>query len=235
MPLIEARAVRLAYGPRTILDDVTLTIGKGEFWFFLGNNGQGKSTLLHALLGVCPLAAGAIRTTATADRAHMGFVPQRCQPNPTLPTTVREFVELGMVGLNLSPDDRSGRVVEALGQVGLEPFARRSFWALSGGERQRVMVARALARRPALLLLDEPTNSLDYAVEVGLLNLLAECHRAGEITIVLVSHDVPLAARHATHVALFHQGRVQAGPRADILTPEAVRQTFGATIPGVFA
>jgi ABC-type cobalamin/Fe3+-siderophores transport system ATPase subunit len=105
-------------------------------------------------------------------------------------------------------------------------MARRDFRALSGGERQRALLARALVRRPTLLLLDEPTNNLDPGAEDALLHLLAELNRTERLTAVVVTHDLALAAHHATHVALVADGTVIAGPRADVLTAGALRQVF---------
>lgn len=231
-PLIDARAVCLAHGTRHVLTEVDLTIRPGDFWFFLGNNGQGKSTLLNCLMGLHAPASGRVTESPEAGVARTGYVPQRCGMNPTLPTTVREFVELGLVGLRLSAADRAGRVAQALTQVDLAGAACRSYWALSGGERQRTLLARALARRPALLVLDEPTNSLDYAVQELLMQLLARCQQEHGMAVVMVSHDVPLAARFATHVALFRDGRVASGPRAAMLTPKNLLETFGVVMAG---
>lgn len=231
---MEARAVSLGYGARPLLRNINLTVGAGEFWFLLGNNGQGKSTFVHALLGLRPPLGGEIVRTAQAGVARTGFVPQRCEWSAALSTTVREFVRLGLVGLRLAAADADGRVARALRQVGLAEQSRCRYGEISGGQRQRALVARALVRQPALLILDEPTNSLDYAVEASLLDLLSACRREEGMTVVLVSHDVPMAARCATHVALFARGEVRAGPRGVVLTPESVLATFGTAIPGVF-
>jgi len=232
--MVGARAVSLGYGAQPVLREVNIEMGAGEFWFLLGNNGQGKSTFVHALLGLMRPLAGEMVRTARAAVDRTGFVPQRCEWSAALSTTVREFVRLGLVGLRLSAADADGRVVQALQQVGLVDAGRRRYGELSGGQRQRALVARALARRPSLLILDEPTNALDYAVEASLLELLAACQRSDGMTVVLVSHDVPMAARCATHVALFAGGTVRAGPRDEVLTPESVLATFGTAIPGVF-
>jgi ABC-type Mn2+/Zn2+ transport system ATPase subunit len=225
------RDVTLAYDGRPVLEHVTLQVRRGEFWFVLGPNGSGKTTLLRAILGVLPARAGAVSLHATlARREHTGFVPQRCDLNPALPTTVREFVLLGTVGIRTSRADEAEQLEWALVHAGLAGMGRRDYWSLSGGQRQRALVARALVRRPSLLILDEPANNLDRVSEEALLHLLVELNRTEEVTPVFVTHDVDLAGRYATHVALAGAGTVLAGARGDVLTPGHLARAFGAPV-----
>jgi zinc transport system ATP-binding protein len=207
---------------------VGLRVHAGEFWFLLGRNGSGKTTLLRAVVGTLAPAAGVLRLHTTRER--MGLVPQRSDLNPALPTTIREFVLLGTVGLRLSRREERERLEWALDHAGLAGMARRDFRALSGGERQRALVARALVRRPTLLLLDEPTNNLDPGAEDALLHLLAELNRREQTTLLVVTHDVALAAHHATHVALVADGSLVAGPSATTLTADALAHCFGLDV-----
>jgi ABC-type Mn2+/Zn2+ transport system ATPase subunit len=222
--LIEVGGVRLAYGRQVILDDVCMEVRRGESWFFAGPNGTGKTTLLKAILGLLLPAAGTIRTHLGHDR--IGFVPQRCDFHPTLRTTVREFVTLGLVGIKVDRGERRRRLSWALDRVGLARMQSHDYGSLSGGQRQAASVARALIRRPALLLADEPTSGLDLAAQHAFLNLLADLRRTERLTLVLVAHDLMLAARHCSHVALFHEGGVLAGPTSTVLVPENLRTTF---------
>jgi zinc transport system ATP-binding protein len=216
--LVEAEHAALAYHGHLVLRDVTFTVRRGEFWCVLGPNGSGKSTLLRAVLGLAPPVAGALRRHPVhASRDHLGFVPQRCDLNPALPTTVREFVLLGTVGLGLSPRKETEQLGWALERVGLAGGARRDYWTLSGGERQRALLARGLVRRPALLLLDEPTTHLDRDSEQLLLELLAALTAEESLTPLLVTHDENIAARYATHVAILGDGTLTAGERGAVL------------------
>ncbi len=226
--LIQADHVALTYGRQPVLSDVSMSIARSEFWFFLGPNGHGKTTMLRAMLGLMKPSSGNL--TLGVDRARIGFVPQRCDLNPSLPTTVREFVSLGLVGVPGSRSDRAERLAWALDQVGLAPMTTKSYWALSGGQRQRALLARALARRPELLVLDEPTNGLDLSSESALLDALARLNRDARMTILLVTHDLPLASRYASHVALFRDGRVIAGERAVVLTSARLAETYGVSL-----
>src|SRR3972149_11145426 len=149
----------LAYGRRIILEDVNLEVRSGQFYFFLGPNGSGKTPLLRAILGVLRPRTGALWLHPDLARLdQIGFVPQRCDINPTLPTTVREFVLLGLVGLRASRNEESERLDWALDRVRLAGLGTKDYWSLSGGQRQRALVARALVRRPRPPIFDEPTN-----------------------------------------------------------------------------
>jgi len=229
-PWIEARGVAAGHSGRAVLRDVDLAIGAGEAWFLLGSNAQGKSTLLHTLLGILPPIAGAVRFGGPISRRTIGFVPQRCELAPNLPTTPHEFVSLGLVGLAESAREREARVAAALADVGLGELAHASYWSLSGGQRQRALVARALARRPRVYCVDEPMSHLDLVSERSLLELFGRVRREEGATTLFVTHDVAVAARYATHVALVHDGRVETGPRDAMLTPERLAVAFGAPV-----
>ncbi len=228
--VFRARGAELGYGAEPVLSGVDLEIRRGEFWFLLGPNGSGKTTLLRALLGLLEPRAGTLqRHPEWTARERLGFVPQSCDINPTLPTTVREFVSLGFVRSRIPRAERPRGLRDALALVGLQGRERTSYWSLSGGQRQRALVARALVRRPQLIVLDEPTEWLDVATEDVLLRTLVELHRAG-ITLLFVTHKLLLAARFATHVALFDAGRVIAGAREEMLQPARIERVFGVAV-----
>jgi ABC-type Mn2+/Zn2+ transport system ATPase subunit len=206
---------------------VDLELGEGQFWFFLGPNGSGKTTLLRALLRqIAPLRGELELDPELAAFERIGFVPQRCELNPAVPTTVREFVELGLVGLKVARAERSERLRTALVDVGLDDAAPRDYGSLSGGQRQRALLARALIRRPRTLLLDEPTSGLDIASEHGLLALLERLNRDEGLTVVVVTHQLALAARYASHVALFRGGSVTPGRRDEVLTEDRLLRAY---------
>jgi ABC-type Mn2+/Zn2+ transport system ATPase subunit len=229
--VLSVSSLSLGYGRHTVLSGVDLEVREGEIWFLVGPNGSGKTTLLRAMLGLLPPRSGSLhRDPERASRRNTGFVPQRCDLNPSLPTTLGEFVRLGAVGLHLSAGDLEDRLQTALGQVGLGGLSRADYWSLSGGQRQRALVARALVRRPRLLILDEPTNGLDLAAEEALLHFLVSLNRNEGVTLIFVTHDLRTAASHATHVALFGPERVEAGPRGIILTEENLSRAYGVAV-----
>lgn len=229
--ILKTESLTLGYGRRTVLEDVNIEVRRGECWFFVGPNGSGKTTLLKAILGMLQPRAGELRLdSAYTSRAQIGFVPQRCDLNPTLPTTVREFVLLGLVGLRLTRRQERERLSWALAKVGLDAMENTDYWSLSGGQRQRALVARTLVRQPSFLILDEATTGLDFATAGAFLHTVSELNRADGLTILFVTHDLAIAARHATHAALFYGGRVHSGPGREVLSAKNLERAYGTPI-----
>ena len=214
-----------------MLRGVSLDVRSGQRWFIVGPNGQGKTTLLRGILGLIPAPAPGLRSGDAMHPRHIGFVPQRCDLNPALPTTVREFVTLGLVGQRVPSAQRTIRFGEALRQVHLDALADADYFSLSGGQRQRALLARALIRRPSVLLLDEPTTGLDLTAQRALMDVLIERNAQDGLTILFVTHDVELARRHATHAALVHGGRVHAGEAGEVLRRELLVEAYGLGFP----
>jgi zinc transport system ATP-binding protein len=229
--ILEARDLRLGYVGRLVIDQADIQVRSGEFWFLIGPNGHGKTTLLSGMLGRLRPVGGRLTPQGDFSRPErIGFVPQQCSTNPTLPTTVREFVRLGLVGIRAGRAERAERLSWALGIVDLGGMEDRDFWSLSGGQRQRALVARALIRRPRVLVADEPTSGLDLSVETALYESLAELNRTEQLTVILVTHDLAVAARYSTHLALVHDGRVEAGPTKEILHAGRLAKAYGVPI-----
>lgn len=229
--IVRATALTVGYAGRTVLDSVTVECRKGEFWFFIGPNGSGKTTLIRTMLGILrPLGGQLWLHPNLASREGIGFVPQRCDLNPALPTTVREFVTLGLVGIRLATNQETERLEWALDKVGVTGMAGRDYWSLSGGQRQRALVARALIRRPDLLILDEPTNGLDLSTEDSFLRLLADLNQTEHLTLVFVTHDIAVAARYGTHLAFFRSGCVESGPCDQLLNRAVLERVYGVGV-----
>jgi len=217
--LIRSSALCLGYGATSVLRDVTLEICPGELWYLVGANGSGKTTFVRAVLGLIrPRSGSLVRDPERARGSRVGFVPQTERIGCSLPTTVREFVSLGFAASDVPRRERAERLAWSLERTGLAPLAKHDFAALSGGQQQRALLARALVRHPTLLVLDEPTEALDAASEQEFLATLAQLHATDpRLTMLVVTHELALAAEHATHLALFHDGQVLSGPRAAVL------------------
>ena len=225
--IYRASDVALGYGSDVILRGVNLEVRSGQFWSFLGPNGSGKTTLLRGFLGELKARTGTLEVPPSVDGvAPIGFVPQRCEINPTLPITLGEFVGLGLVGTRLGKAAQREHLAWVLEALWLPNLARQSYWTLSGGQRQRALIARALVRRPRVLVMDEPTNNLDLIAENVVLKALTDFRTRHNAACLFVTHDLVLAERYATHVGLVAQGRVLAGARAEVLTPANLENLY---------
>jgi iron complex transport system ATP-binding protein len=222
---------------RAALDGVTLEVPAGACTAVLGPNGSGKSTLLRVLLGTLTPEAGAVRFrgrplsqwTRGEMAREVGVVPQG--EEAVFPVSVRELVAMGRYP-HLGPwrgegeADRSAIEV-AMRSCDVEHFAERTLDTLSGGERQRVRLARALAQEPGALALDEPTAALDVAHEMEIFELLRHLGHARK-TVLLVTHNLNLAARYGDRLVLLDRGRIAAvGTPAEVLTRERVEGVYG--------
>jgi len=217
---------------RTVLRDVTLSIGKGEFVGLIGPNGAGKTTLMRAALGLIPgTGDSSLLALSERDRAKaVAWMPQAREI--AWPVSVETVVMLGrtphMVGMTPSTED-AAQVDAALAQMELQEFRHRPATQLSGGEQARVLIARALAQDTPLLMADEPIAGLDPAHQISTMRAFAAQAEQGKSSLVSL-HDLGLAVRHCTRLILLGEGRMIAdGPPAEVMTPERLAQVFGIT------
>lgn len=226
-PLITFDNLAIGYNNSPVLSGISLAIARASFTAILGANGSGKSTLLKTLLGLQPPVAGAIRVAAPVV---FGYVPQFTQCDPLYPLTGFDVALMG-VHRRIGPGRRVPAAErdftrECLRATAAENFAGQKFAELSGGQKQRVLMARALATRPEVLVLDEPTAGVDAAATAALLEFISQIHQERQLTVLLVTHDLPLVQQHAQQVIWLHQGRVLHGTAAELLTRERLAEIF---------
>ncbi|GBC98403.1 Zinc import ATP-binding protein ZnuC [bacterium HR17] len=229
--LVSLQSVTLGYGRKVVLREVTMRLGQGEFWGFVGPNGSGKTTLVRALLRLLRPQSGQI---VWHQPVRIGYVPQREALDDLLPLTALDIVLMGRIRKGgflhrFTVTDRQ-KALQVMEQVGIAALAPLPYRDLSGGQKQRVLIARALATEPDVLLLDEPTNGLDLPTEHAIMALLRRIHAERGVTVVLVTHLLSLAANAATHLALFREGQVIAGPAPELLTERRLSATYQAPI-----
>lgn len=233
-------ATRLSagYGETLILDGLELTVPPGRITAIVGANACGKSTLLRALArllqprdGQVLLDGKSIHRLPTRELARrLGLLPQ----SPVAPEgiTVADLVgrgrhpHHGLFGRWTRADDEA--VAEALEVTKTADLSERPIDELSGGQRQRVWIAMALAQKTEILLLDEPTTFLDISHQVEVLDLLTDLNQARSTTIVMVLHDLNLAARYADYLVAMVNGTIHTeGSPETVLTQETVKRVYG--------
>ena len=237
-PGLRASHLSLSYGSRIVVPGIDVAIPTGQITVVVGANACGKSTLLRGLGRLLKPVGGSvlldgrdIHSLPTREVAtRLGLLPQ----TPTAPDgiTVADLVGRGRFPhqrwyRQWSPDDAEA-VARALAVTGTTALADRAVDELSGGQRQRAWIAMTLAQGTPLLLLDEPTTYLDLAHQVEVLDLLADLNEVEGRTIVIVLHDLNLAARYAHHLIAMADGRIVAeGSPTEVVTAEMVEEVFG--------
>ncbi len=223
---IRASRVTYHYGRRKALDELSLSIARGEIFAFLGPNGGGKTTLFRLLSTLIPLQEGDVeilshdlRRQQAAVRATMGVVFQA--PSLDRKLTVRENIRHQGHLYGLSGADLRAREAEMLERLALADRAGERVEQLSGGLRRRVELAKGMIHHPRLLLLDEPSTGLDPGARSDLWNYLRELRDEHGVTIVLTTHLLEEADK-ADRLAILHEGRLVA-----LDTPDALRATVG--------
>ena len=234
---LHARDLELAYGDRVVSRGLDIDVADGSITAVIGPNGCGKSTLLRALGRLLPPRSGTVlldgkqihKMPAKEVAKVLGVLPQ----SPTAPDglTVADLVARGRHPhqswyRQWSSDDESA-VAEALAWTGIEDLADRNLEELSGGQRQRAWLSMALAQGTDVLLLDEPTTYLDLSHQVDVLELVGRLHEQSGRTVVMVLHDLNLAARYADRLVTMKDGDVVAsGEPAEVLTEQLLSDVF---------
>jgi len=237
-PAIIAKGLAAAYGDRLIWQGASFSIEPGEFIAVLGPNGSGKSTLLRLVLGLLPPAAGTL--TVLGKHPHrgnpaIGYVPQRRNIDRDLPIRGRDFVHLGIDGdrwgMAIGNVERNRQAVDqAIASVDGQAYAERPIGRLSGGEQQRLLLAQALAGKPAMLLLDEPLASLDLRNQIVIAELVAELARTNALTVLLIAHDINPLLPIVDRVLYVAHGGVAIGKPAEVITTEQLSRLYDAPI-----
>ncbi len=238
---VALRNIELRYGDSTILQDISLTVSSGELLIIIGPNGAGKTSLLKIIAGLLNPSTGTteifshhISSYSRRELAKkIAVVPQEIPLD--FPFTVLETVlmgrapHLGLLGFEQKHDNE--KAWQAMEFTDVTHLADRRLHHLSGGERQRVIIARALCQDPEIILLDEPTAALDLAHQIHIMDLLERFRSKRQSTIIMVSHDLNLAAMYGEPVVLMQDGRiVRHGPPEDVLTRDLLIKTYGCDL-----
>ena len=225
MTLIACESMDVVLGRTPVLHGVSLRIERGEIVTVVGPNGSGKSTLLRCLIGAQRPTRGRILRSAGL---RIGYVPQKLHIDPTLPITVRRFVDLPKRVTEAEAED-------ALAEAGAEGLDGRQMADLSGGQFQRVLLARAILTRPDVLLLDEPTQGLDQPGSAAFYQSLEGIRERLGCAIVMVSHDLHVVMSASDRVICLNGHVCCEGTPAVVSAAPAYRELFGTGTRGALA
>ena len=240
-PSINVKNLSHSFGEALVLKNISFQVPQRDFFIIIGPNGSGKTTLMKVISGILKPQNGELKIlNRPIDQYHrkalaktIAFVPQMTFAD--FPFTVTEIVlmgrspYLGILGLEQENDLEVAN--QAIAFTDLGNLAHRKLDQLSGGEQQRVFIARAICQEPDIILLDEPTASLDLAYQVRIMDLMEKLKTEKGITVVMVSHDVNLAAMYADHLMLLHKGQVVCqGLPDEVLTYKTLEETYGCTL-----
>ncbi len=209
MAFLTCENITLRYEALTVMQNLSFSVEKGDYLCIVGENGSGKSTLMKCLLGLKAVDAGKLTLGDGLKRSEIGYLPQQSEIQRDFPASVQEVVLSGCLNSSkLHPfytKEEKRRAAEQMDCMKITALAKRCYRELSGGQQQRVLLARALCATKKLLLLDEPVTGLDPVVTTELYGILQHIHEEHGITIIMVTHDVECAVRHAKKI--LHIGR----------------------------
>ena len=231
-PILTGRVLSVGYQHRAVVQGLSFDVHRGEILGIVGPNGCGKTTLLRTILGLMKPLHGQVERRAGLT---IGYVPQRERIETTLPVTALEVVLMGRAA-RAGPLQRvrrgdldAGR--RALALLGAEPLSRRLFRNLSGGQQQRVLLARALAAdHTDLLVLDEPTAGMDAASEAAVLEFFRDLNRTQGVTVLIVTHMLPIVLNLATSILLLGEHATLHGTVDEVLKEERLSELYGVPV-----
>jgi zinc/manganese transport system ATP-binding protein len=254
--VLSLQSISVSLGGRRILENVSFTIGPGQFTGLIGPNGAGKTTLLRVILGLQRPTSGSVSVLGGSQppgaeapgppqsrqarwpgrfrsgrSPSIGYVPQKVVLDPDLPMRARDLVALGLDGHRFGmplPSRRRGEAVgEMLAAVDAERFADARVGNLSGGEQQRVLIAHALISKPRLLLLDEPLANLDLRSGQEIISLLARIAAQQQVAVLLSAHEMNPLLPVMDQVVYVAGGRAASGPTSQVIQAEVLSELYG--------
>jgi zinc/manganese transport system ATP-binding protein len=235
--IISLNGVTVELGGRTIVNDVNVSVEKGEFVAILGPNGAGKTTLFRLLLGLLKPAKGEIRVLGAVPHrgdGNIGYAPQHRVLETDLALRARDVVGFGLDGnkwgIGFGSHKRDAIINAVLKEVDAYQFADAAVGHLSGGEQQRLLIAQALITDPKILLLDEPLSNLDISHAQEIIALLTQISKHRGVTIMLVSHDINPLLPAVNRVLYMAHGHSAMGAPDEIITSATLSKLYNTKV-----
>jgi zinc transport system ATP-binding protein len=224
-PLIKAKAVCITHQGREVLQNVNMTVRRGEIVTLIGPNGAGKTTLVRVMLGLIKADSGQV---VRAPELCIGYMPQHLSLSDNMPLTVSRFLAMARRKSRLS-------LQEILQELDIEQLADFPMQRLSGGEHQRVLLARALLRQPDLLVLDEPVQGVDVTGQAALYNLITRIRDRFNCGVLMISHDLHLVMANTDQVLCLNHHVCCSGHPDSVSQHPAYLELFGTAIQSELA
>lgn len=238
--IIEVNNVSFAYNHALVLNNISLTVHKGDYLGIIGPNGGGKTTLLKIILGLLKASSGEVKIFGNTElsaygRSKLGYVPQKAiHFDPLFPATVYEVTAMGRYGkkglLNRLNNNDKIIIEKSLKQVDMLDFKDQLIGELSNGQQQRVFIARALSGEPEVIFLDEPTVGVDVKAQEEFYTLLKKLNQEYGLTLILVSHDIDVIANEVTELACINQRSVYHGEPKEFIKGDYLEKLYGKNI-----
>lgn len=229
---MDIQNVSVAYGSKTILQNLSFQVPHGTRLAVVGPNGAGKSTLFKAMVGLLPLQEGQIYIHGKPLGSHLdcvAYVPQREEVDWKFPVDVTDVVMMGRYGkkrwfTSPGPEDKKA-VARGIDMLDIKDLTKQSIHSLSGGQQQRVFLARALAQEPHILLMDEPFTGIDFATQETTLRLLDDLKK-NQVTVIVSTHDLTLAKERFDLVLLLNKTVIAYGKPEEVFTTHFIQQAY---------
>jgi len=238
---VEINHLNFSYRNTLVLNDISFSVREGEFFIIIGPNGSGKTTLVKIISNIIGIQNGSLTIFGQPVRDYtkrllarkVAYVPQA--PEVDFPFSVRELVlmgrapHIGLLGIEGKKDHEIAD--RAMAFTGIEHLADRRVGRLSGGERQMAYIAMAVCREPEVIVLDEPTASLDYAHQVSVMDLMEKMKTEKKVTVIMVSHDINLAAMYGDRLLLVKDGRkLCIGKAPDVISGNILEEAYNCDL-----
>ncbi len=235
MAYITCKDLSLGYDGRVVTDGIDFSVGEGDYLCIVGENGAGKSTLMKTILKLNTPMGGTVEYGDGITRKELGYLPQQTVVQRDFPASVYEIVLSGNLShMGLCPfyrrEDRK-RARKAMRRLGVWELRNECYRNLSGGQQQRVLLSRALVATEKLLLLDEPVSGLDPKVTAEMYELIRKLNSEG-VTVIMISHDIEMATRYASHILHLGGHQMFFGTTSDYLKSDAWK-IFGKALDGM--
>ena len=233
--LLEVKSLTVKIGNKTILEDISLNVEKGEIVAIVGPNGGGKTTLIKTILGFIQAYKGDIKIFGLPPKeaiktGKIGYLPQKSSVPLDFPFSVLDIVMLGLVRFRLPKKEKIKRALQFLDFVGMKKFKDYPFTDLSGGQQQRVSIARVLVSEPKIVFLDEPSTGVDIVAQENFYEFLKKLKEKKNITTVMVTHDIGGVSKFVDKLIGLNKHLHFYGKPTEILNGKALSKIYGSDV-----